>query len=165
MSDFRLWSDFRLSTLDRSRKRAAHPRIWVGRSWFFIGFWWILGQFWAVSAVRASAQDLGGFWASAQGLYIAVSAAFPVWVGTYTTNDKSGLQSRKTAATGGHKNSPGGVPRSDRKRKAANGQTVNGFYIYFVFFRISDKITSGKTNTHKTIIFPSSYQQLNNSSK
>ena len=48
MSDSRLWNDFRLSTLDRSRKRAAHPRIWVGRSWFLLGFWWILGQFWAV---------------------------------------------------------------------------------------------------------------------
>lgn len=117
---------------------------------FLVDFGSILGGF---QAVRASAQDLGGFWASAQGLYIAVSVAFPAWVGTYTTNDKSGLQSRKTAATGGHKNSPGGVPRSDRKRKAANGQTVNGFYIYFVFFRISDRITSGKTNTHKTANF------------
>lgn len=117
---------------------------------FLVDFGSILGGF---QAVRASAQDLGGFWASAQGLYIAVSAAFPAWVGTYTTNNKSGLQSRKTAATGGHKNSPGGVPRSDRKRKAANGQTVNGFYIYFVFFRISDRITSGKTNTHKTANF------------
>lgn len=154
MSDFRLWSDFRLSTLDRTEKeRLTSDFGWVALGFFarfLVDFGSILGGF---QAVRASAQDLGGFWASAQGLYIAVSAAFPAWVGTYTTNDKSGLQSRKTAAAGGHKNSPGGVPRSDRKRKAANGQTVNGFYIYFVFFRISNKITSGKTNTHKTANF------------
>lgn len=120
-------SDFRLSTLDRSRKRAAHLRFWGGSllvfARFLVDFGSILGGF---QAVRASAQDLGGFGASSQGHYIAVSAVFPVWVGTYTTNNKSGLQSRKTAATGGHKNSPGGVPpersqkksrqRSDRQR-------------------------------------------------
>ena len=48
MSDSRLWNDFRLSTLDRSRKRAAHLRFWGGSLLVLLGFWWILGQFWAV---------------------------------------------------------------------------------------------------------------------
>lgn len=119
----------RLSTIDSrsDRKRAAHLRFLGGSllvfTRFLVDFGSILGGF---QAVRASAQDLGGFWASAQGLYIAVSAAFPAWVGTYTTNDKSGLQSRKTAAPGGHKTAPEEYPpersqkksrqRSDRQR-------------------------------------------------
>ena len=48
MSDFRLWSDFRLSTLDRTEKERLTSDFGVGRSWFLLGFWWILGQFWAV---------------------------------------------------------------------------------------------------------------------
>lgn len=48
MSDFRIWSDFRLSTLDRTEKERLTSDFGVGRSWFLLGFWWILGQFWAV---------------------------------------------------------------------------------------------------------------------
>ena len=48
MSDFRLWSDFRLSTLDRTEKERLTSDFGVGRSWFLLGFWWILGRFWAV---------------------------------------------------------------------------------------------------------------------
>lgn len=154
---------------------------------FSVDFGSILGGF---QAVRASAQDLGGFWASAQGLYIAVSAAFPAWVGTYTTNDKSGLQSRKTAATGGQ-NKPktkarhevqtigggcacsaylwrafvwvvGWIAGGDREPLREQKKPRHGGrgWCYFVFLRISDSITRGSTTTQSKTIFQTSLRLM-----
>lgn len=63
MSDFRLWSDFRLSTLDRTEKERLTSDFGVGRSWFcsvFGGFWVNFGRFSGCPGIRSGSRRFLG---------------------------------------------------------------------------------------------------------
>ena len=158
LCDFGATFDYRLSI---GQKKSGSPQIlgWValGFARFLVDFGSILGGF---QAVRASAQDLGGFWASAQGLYIAASAAFPAWVGTYTTNNKSGLQSRKTAAAGGHKKktAPEEYPGAIAKEKPPTVRPSTAFIFTLSFSGSRTRSRAAKPTHTKQPIF---YTSLN----
>lgn len=125
---------------------------------FLVDFGSILGGF---QAVRASAQDLGGFWASAQGLYIAVSAAFPAWVCTYTTNDKSGLQSRKTAPEEDTKTAPEEYPGAIAKEKPPTVRPSTAFIFTLSFSGSRTGSRAAKpTHTKQPIFNTSLYNHL-----
>lgn len=149
----------RLSTIDYrlsiGQKKSGSPQILgVGRSWFFIGFRWIFGRFWAVFRLSVYPLRISAvFGHTLRGFILPFLRLFLLgWVLIPPTT-KAAYRAAKQPPQEDTKTAPEEYPGAIAKEKPPTVMPSTAFIFYFVFFRISDRITSGKTNIHKTANF------------